>query len=59
MSEEKAIKRKRRRKRAVRRSVVDSAARNVAVLTDGCNPEFVEYPDWTSIVRNNYGSGTE
>ena len=21
--------------------------------------KFVEYPDWTSIVRNNYGSGTE
>ena len=24
-----------------KRSVVDSAARNAASLTDGCNPEFV------------------
>ena len=32
------LKRKRRKKK---RSVVDSAARNAAVLTDGCNPELV------------------
>lgn len=49
MSEEKVIKRKRRRKRAVRRSVVDSAARNAAVLTDGCNPEFVIGADFDGI----------
>jgi hypothetical protein len=34
--------RKKRRKRSVRRkSVVDSAARDAASLSDGCNPEFV------------------
>lgn len=33
---------KKRKRRVVRkRSVVDSAARNAASLTDGCNPEFV------------------
>ncbi len=32
------LKRKRRKKK---KSVVDSAARNAAVLTDGCNPELV------------------
>ena len=33
---------KKRKHRVVRkRSVVDSAARNAASLTDGCNPEFV------------------
>ena len=32
---------KRKRKTTKRRSVVDSAARNAAALTDGCNPEFV------------------
>ncbi len=31
----------RKRKSTKKRSVVDSAARNAAVLTDGCNPEFV------------------
>lgn len=42
MAEEKvATKRKKRRKTTRRRSVTDSAARNAASLTDGCNPEFV------------------
>ena len=39
MPEKKVKKRKRRVVR--KRSVVDSAARNAASLTDGCNPEFV------------------
>ena len=30
------------RKKTKKKSVVDSAARNAAVLTDGCNPEFVK-----------------
>ena len=30
------------RKKAKKKSVVDSAVRNAAVLTDGCNPEFVK-----------------
>ena len=30
------------RKKAKKKSVVDSAVRNSAVLTDGCNPEFVK-----------------
>ena len=35
---------KKRKRRVVRkRSVLDSAARNAASLTDGCNPEFVIY----------------
>lgn len=37
------VKQKRKRRRtAKKRSVVDSAARNAASLTDGCNPEFVK-----------------
>lgn len=40
MPEDKTVKK--RKHRVVRkRSVVDSAARNAASLTDGCNPEFV------------------
>lgn len=35
------IKLKRKRKTKKKKSVVDSAARNAAVLTDGCNPELV------------------
>ena len=30
------------RKKIKKKSVVDSAVRNAAVLTDGCNPEFVK-----------------
>ena len=40
MPEEKTVK-KRKRRVVRKRSVVDSAARNAASLTDGCNPEFV------------------
>ena len=40
MSEEKA-KTRRRRRTIKKRSVVDSAVRNAACLSDGCNPEFV------------------
>ena len=32
---------KRKRKTTKKRTVVDSAARNAASLTDGCNPELV------------------
>ncbi len=42
MEEINASKPKRRKKRTVRkRTVVDSAVRNAAALSDGCNPEFV------------------
>ena len=30
------------KKKTKKKSVVDSAVRNAAVLTDGCNPEFVK-----------------
>ena len=40
MQAEKTVK-KRKRRVVRKRSVVDSAARNAASLTDGCNPEFV------------------
>ena len=39
----------RRRIRIKKRTVVDSAARNAAVLTDGCNPEFVVGADFDGI----------
>lgn len=45
---EEKVKRRRRRKRRTR-SVVDSAARNAAVLTDGCNPEFVQGAEFDGI----------
>lgn len=42
MEENKKTKKRTRRYKVVKkRSVVDSAARNAASLTDGCNPEFV------------------
>ncbi|MBQ7247466.1 MAG: DUF4417 domain-containing protein [Lachnospiraceae bacterium] len=41
MSEEKTTTRKKKRTTAKKRSVVDSAVRNAAALTDGCNPELV------------------
>ena len=31
-----------RKKKTKKKSVVDSAARNAASITDGCNPEFVK-----------------
>ncbi|MDO4962038.1 MAG: DUF4417 domain-containing protein [Eubacteriales bacterium] len=44
------IKRKTRRKRTARkRTVVDSAARNAAMLTDGCNPELVKGAEFDGI----------
>ena len=36
-----STKKKLKRKTAKKRTVVDSAARNAASLTDGCNPELV------------------
>ena len=36
------------RKKTKKKSVVDSAVRNAAVLTDGCNPEFVKGYAWES-----------
>lgn len=41
MSEEKEKKTRRKRRTTKKRSVVDSAVRNAACLSDGCNPEFV------------------
>ena len=41
MSEEKEKKTRRKRRTTKKRSVVDSAVRNTACLSDGCNPEFV------------------
>ena len=40
---------KRRRKTTKKRTVVDSAARNAASLTDGCNPEIVKGADFDGI----------
>ena len=37
------------RKRRKTRTVVDSAARNAAVLSDGCNPEFVKGAEFDGI----------
>ena len=39
----------RKRKRAKARTVVDSAARNAAMLSDGCNPEFVKGAEFDGI----------
>ena len=33
---------RKRRRKPKKKSVVDSAARNAASITDGCNPEFVK-----------------
>lgn len=41
MAEAKKTSTKRKRKTTRKHSVVDSAVRNTAVLSDGCNPEFV------------------
>ena len=38
MAEEKATKGRRKRRTTKKRSVVDSAVRNAACLSDGCNP---------------------
>ena len=46
MVETKAIKQRKRRKK---KTVVDSSARNAAMLTDGCNPEFVKGADFDGI----------
>lgn len=40
---------KRRRKTKKRRTVIDSAARNTAVLSDGCNPELVKGAEFDGI----------
>ena len=40
---------KTRRKARKKRSVVDSAARNAASLSDGCNPELVKEADFDGI----------
>lgn len=41
MAEEKGTKTRRKRRTTKKRSVVDSAVRNAACLSDGCNPELV------------------
>lgn len=50
MAEEikKTVKRRKRRT-TKKKSVVDSAARNAAVLSDGCNPEFVKGAEFDGI----------
>ena len=45
------IKLKRKRKTKKKKSVVDSAARNAAVLTDGCNPELVVGAEFDGILE--------
>lgn len=40
---------KKKRKSRKKRSVVDSAVRNAAVLSDGCNPEFVKGAEFDGI----------
>ena len=35
------LKKKRRKRKVKKRSVVDSAVRNAAALSDGCTPELV------------------
>ena len=42
-------KKKTKRKATKKKSVTDSAARNAAMLTDGCNPEFVIGADFDGI----------
>ena len=42
-------KARRKRKSTKARSVTDSAARNAAVLTDGCNPEFVKGAEFDGV----------
>ena len=45
-----SVKQKTKRKRTVKKkTVADSAARNAAALTDGCNPEFVIGADFDGI----------
>ena len=57
MAEEKTtIKRRRKRKATKKRSVVDSAARNAAALSDGCNPEFVIGAEFDGVFEMNGGS---
>lgn len=45
----KTKKKTRSRKTSRKRSVVDSAARNAAMLTDGCNPELVKGAEFDGI----------
>lgn len=42
---------KRRRRRRKNRSVVDSAARNAAALSDGCNPELVKGAEFDGVLE--------
>ena len=39
----------RRRRRRTKKTVVDSASRNAATLSDGCNPELVRGADFDGI----------
>lgn len=42
-------KKKAKRKVMKKKSVVDSATRNAAILTDGCNPEFVKGAEFDGV----------
>lgn len=39
----------RRHRRRIKKTVIDSAARNAATLSDGCNPELVRGADFDGI----------
>ena len=43
------LKKKRRKRKVKKRSVVDSAVRNAAALSDGCNPELVKGAEFDGI----------
>ena len=49
MTEDVVKNKLKRRRRKKKKSVVDSAARNAAVLSDGCNPELVAGAEFAGI----------
>ena len=59
MAEEKSTVVKRKRRRTTRRrSVVDSAVRNAAALSDGCNPELVRGAEFDGVFDNSIQRST-
>ena len=42
------------KKKTKKKSVVDSVVRNAAVLTDGCNPEFVKGAKFDGIFEMSF-----
>ena len=49
MAEDVVKNKLKRKKRKKKKSVVDSAARNAAALSDGCNPELVAGAEFAGI----------